>query len=79
MQKVLRGIFLLVGLFFSTTLFAGEIVWQKDITAAFEKAQKENKVVMVMVGVNNVNGVKKCKSKHFLKRVYQKDLNHILW
>jgi len=50
MQKVLRGIFLLVGLFFSTTLFAGEIVWQKDITAAFEKAQKENKVVMVMVG-----------------------------
>jgi len=49
MQKVLWGICLLVGLLFSTTLFAGEIVWQKDITAAFEKAQKENKVVMVMV------------------------------
>ena len=49
MQKVLRGIFLLVGLFFSTTLFAGEIVWQKDITAAFEKAQKEyfNSLVVI--------------------------------
>ncbi len=49
MQKVLRGMFLFVGLLFSTTLFAGEIVWQKDITSAFEKAQKENKVVMVLV------------------------------
>jgi len=45
MQKILWGMFLLVG-----TLFSAEPVWEKDITTAFSKAQKENKVVMVMVG-----------------------------
>lgn len=44
MQKILWGLFLLAG-----TLFSSELVWQKDITTAFEKAQKENKVVMVLV------------------------------
>ena len=63
MHKVLRGMFLLVGLLFSTTLFAGEIVWQKDITAAFEKAQKENKVVMVMVGGEHCKWCEKMKLK----------------
>ncbi len=63
MHKVLRGIFLLVGLLFSTTLFAGEIVWQKDITTAFEKAQKENKVVMVMVGGEHCKWCEKMKLK----------------
>ncbi len=61
MQKVLRGMFLFVGLLFSTTLFAGEIVWQKDITAAFDKAQKENKVVMVMVGGEHCKWCEKMK------------------
>jgi len=63
MHKLLRGIFLLVGLLFSTTLFAGEIVWQKDITAAFEKAQKENKVVMVMVGGEHCKWCEKMKHR----------------
>lgn len=61
MHKLLRGLFLLVGILFSTTLFAGEIVWQKDITAAFEKAQKENKVVMVMVGGEHCKWCEKMK------------------
>ncbi len=61
MQKVLWGMFLLVGLLFSITLFAGEIVWQKDITTAFEKAQKENKVVMVMVGGEHCKWCEKMK------------------
>jgi len=49
MQKLLLGIFLLAGIFFSTTLFAGEIVWMKDINSAFKLAQKEQKTVMVLV------------------------------
>ncbi len=49
MQKLLLGMFLLAGIFFSTTLFAGEIVWMKDINSAFKLAQKEQKIVMVLV------------------------------
>ena len=49
MHKLLRGMFLLVGILFSTTLFAGDIVWQEDISTAFDKAEKENKVLMVLV------------------------------
>jgi len=44
MQKILWGMLLLAG-----TLFSAELVWQKGMTSAFEKAQKENKVVMVLV------------------------------
>ena len=44
MYKILWGLFLLAG-----TLFSAELVWQKEMTTAFEKAQKENKVVMVLV------------------------------
>ena len=61
MQKVLRGMFLFVGLLFSTTLFAGDIVWQEDISTAFDKAQKENKVVMVMVGGEHCKWCEKMK------------------
>jgi len=49
MQKLLLGMFLFAGIFFSTTLFAGEIVWIKDINSAFKLAQKEQKTVMVLV------------------------------
>jgi thioredoxin-related protein len=49
MQKLLWGMFLLAGIFFSTTLFAGEIVWMKDINSAFKLAGKEQKTVMVLV------------------------------
>lgn len=44
MKKVVIAYTLLM----ATVLFA-EIVWQKDLGTAFEKAQKEQKVVMVMV------------------------------
>ncbi len=40
---------LLTFLLFVTTLFSTDIVWQKNITTAFELAKKENKIVMVMV------------------------------
>jgi thioredoxin-related protein len=49
MQKLLLGMFILAGTFFSTTLFAEEIVWMKDINSAFKLAQKEQKTVMVLV------------------------------
>ena len=48
MQKFL-GIFLLIGVLFSTMLFSGEIILEKDIVTAFSKAKKENKVVMILV------------------------------
>ncbi len=58
MQKILWGLFLLVG-----TLFSSELVWQKDITTAFEKAQKENKVVMVLVEGEHCRWCKKMKHR----------------
>jgi len=58
MQKILWGIFLLVG-----TLFSAELVWQKDITSAFEKAQKENKIVMVLVEGEHCRWCKKMKHR----------------
>ena len=58
MQKILWSIFLLTG-----TLFSAELVWQKDITAAFEKAKKENKVVMVMVEGKHCRWCKKMKHR----------------
>jgi thioredoxin-related protein len=38
-------------------------VWQKDITTAFEKAQKENKVVMVVVEGEHCRWCKKMKHR----------------
>ena len=58
MQKILWGMFLLVG-----TLFSSELVWQKDITTAFEKAKKENKVVMVLVEGEHCRWCKKMKHR----------------
>ena len=58
MQKILWGLFLLVG-----TLFSSELVWQKDITTAFEKAQKENKVLMVLVEGEHCRWCKKMKHR----------------
>lgn len=63
MQKILLGLFLLVGTLFSTTLFAGELAWQKDITTAFEIAQKEHKMVMVMVEGKHCRWCKKMKHR----------------
>jgi len=40
---------LITFLLFVTTSFSADIVWQKDITTAFELAKKENKVVMLLV------------------------------
>jgi len=61
MQKFLLGILLLAGTLFSTTIFANELVWQKDIATAFEKAKKENKIVMVMVEGKHCRWCKKMK------------------
>ena len=63
MQKFLLGILLLAGVLFSTTIFANELVWQKDIATAFEKAKKENKVVMVMVEGKHCRWCKKMKHR----------------
>ncbi len=63
MQKFLLGILLLAGTLFSTTIFANELVWQKDITTAFEKAKKENKIVMVMVEGKHCRWCKKMKHR----------------
>ena len=61
MQKLLLGIFLFAGTLFSTTIFADELAWQKDIATAFEKAKKENKILMVMVEGEHCRWCKKMK------------------
>ncbi len=63
MQKFLFGVLLLTGTLFSTTIFAGELAWQKDIVTAFEKATKNNKIVMVMVEGNHCRWCKKMKHR----------------
>ena len=63
MKKFPLGILLLAATLFSTTIFADNIVWQKDIATAFEKAEKENKVVMVMVEGKHCRWCKKMKHR----------------
>jgi thioredoxin-related protein len=63
MKKFLWGVLLLAGTLFSTILFAGELAWQKDIATAFDKAQKENKIVMVMVEGEHCRWCKKMKHR----------------
>ena len=74
MQKLLLGIFLLVGIFFSTTLFAEEIVWLKDINTAFEMAKKDQKTVMVLVEGENCRWCKKMKHRTLGDENVQKKL-----
>ncbi len=63
MQKLWIKIFLLIGMFFSTTLFANEIVWVKDIDSAFKMAKKEQKIVMVLVEGKNCRWCVKMKKR----------------
>ncbi len=74
MHKLL-GIFLLVGTFFLTTLFAeDEIVWLKDINTAFEIAKKEQRTVMVLVEGENCRWCKKMKHRTLGDENIQKKL-----
>ena len=74
MHKLL-GTFLLVGIFFLTTLFAGEeIVWLKDINTAFEMAKKEQRTVMVLVEGENCRWCKKMKHRTLGDENVQKKL-----
>ncbi|KYJ85559.1 hypothetical protein AS592_04115 [Sulfurovum riftiae] len=56
MKKVVMAYALLM----ATVLFA-EIAWQPDLESAFDKAQKEQKVVMVMVEGEHCRWCKKMK------------------
>ena len=74
MQKLLLSMFLLAGIFFSTTLFAEEIVWLKDINTAFEMAKKEQRTVMVLVEGENCRWCKKMKHRTLGDENVQKKL-----
>ena len=74
MPKSLLSIFLLLGIFFSTTLFAEEIVWLKDINTAFEMAKKEQRTVMVLVEGENCRWCKKMKHRTLGDKNVQKKL-----
>ncbi len=63
MQKFILGGLLLAGTLFSTTIFADELAWKKDIATAFDKATKDNKVVMVMVEGKHCRWCKKMKHR----------------
>jgi len=54
---------LIVLLLFMTTLFSADIVWQKDLTTAFELAKKEKRVVMLMVEGEYCRWCKKMKHR----------------
>ena len=56
MKKIVAAAVLLAG----TALF-GEMVWQKDLPAAFEKARQEHKTVMVFVEGEHCRWCKKMK------------------
>jgi len=74
MQKLLLTMFLLVGILFSTTLFAEETVWLKDINTAFEMAKKEQRTVMVLVEGENCRWCKKMKHRTLGDENVQKKL-----
>ncbi len=74
MHKLLLGTLLLAGIFFSTPLFAEEIDWVKDINSAFVYAQKEQKVVMVLVEDKNCRWCKKMKHRTLADESVQKKL-----
>ncbi len=74
MQKLLLSMFLLAGTLFSTTLFAGEIVWLKDINTAFDMAEKEQRTVMVLVEGENCRWCKKMKHRTLGDENVQKKL-----
>ena len=73
MQKLLVR-FLLAGTLFSMALFAGEIVWIKDINSAFELAKKEQKTVMVLVEGENCRWCVKMKERTLADENVQKKL-----
>lgn len=73
-MKKLLGIFLVAGTFFSMNLFAGEMVWIKDIGTAFKQAQKEEKTVMVMVEGEHCRWCKKMKHRTLADENVQKKL-----
>ena len=74
MQKLLLGMFLLVGTLFSTTLFSEDTVWLKDISSAFEMAKKDQKAVMVFVEGENCRWCKKMKHRTLGDENVQKKL-----
>ena len=74
MQKLLLGMFLLAGTLFSTTLFADDTVWLKDINTAFEMAKKEQRTVMVLVEGENCRWCKKMKHRTLGDENVQKKL-----
>ena len=74
MQKLLLSIFVLIGIFFSTSLFAEETVWVKDINSAFKQAQKEQKTVMVLVEGKHCRWCKKMKYRTLGDENVQKKL-----
>jgi thioredoxin-related protein len=73
-MKKLLGIFLVAGTFFSMSLFAGEMVWIKDINSAFKLAQKEQKTVMIMVEGEHCRWCKKMKHRTLADENVQKKL-----
>jgi len=74
MQKLLLSMFLLAGILFSTTLFAEDTVWLKDINTAFEMAKKEQRTVMVFVESENCRWCKKMKHRTLGDENVQKKL-----
>ncbi len=73
MQKLL-GLFLWLGISFSTLLFAEEIRWEKDINSAFSLAKKEHKAVMVMVEGKNCRWCVKMKKRTLADENIEKKL-----
>jgi len=74
MQKLLLSMFLLAGTLFSTTLFAEDTVWLKDINTAFEMAKKEQKTVMVLVEGKHCRWCVKMKHRTLADENIQKKL-----
>jgi len=73
-QKLLLSIFLIVGVFFSTTLCAEEITWTEDINTAFDLAKKEQRTVMVFVEGKNCRWCVKMKERTLGDENVQKKL-----
>ncbi|MEA3418994.1 MAG: thioredoxin family protein [Campylobacterota bacterium] len=74
MKKILLGLALLGGLFFSGALFAEDLNWEKDLNTAFAKAAKEKRPIMVMVEGEHCRWCKKMEHRTLEDDVVSKRL-----
>jgi len=73
MNKIIAIVLLCV-----VSLYSAELQWEKDLEIAFTKAQKENRVVMVLVETDYCRWCKKMKTQTLQDKEVAKELEEFV-